>query len=284
MPLSRCATCTVLKHRTSSKTGSELIAKSSFLFTRPVRICRAVCSYAAMLLCSLGVLCAAQPASAQDHPDAPSATRKAQSSARKPPAGFVSTIRRRSIVFPDIATSEGPLSVGEKFKLFVNDSTSPGTFAAAAFGAGIGQAENSPSGYGQGAEGFGKRFGASMARNASSEFFGTFLLASILREDPRFFPQVEPTLGGSVKYSLTRVVVTRSDDGRNVANWSGLLGPAMAEGLANVYWPEEERTAPKTLERYGLDLATRAGFNMFRNYWPVFFKKLWRAPHSAGHN
>jgi len=284
MPLSRCAICTVLKHRTSSKTGSELIAKSSFLFTRPVRICRAVCSYAAMLLCSLGVLCAAQPASAQDHPDAPSATRKAQSSARKPPAGFVSTIRRRSIVFPDIATSEGPLSVGEKFKLFVNDSTSPGTFAAAAFGAGIGQAENSPSGYGQGAEGFGKRFGASMARNASSEFFGTFLLASILREDPRFFPQVEPTLGGSVKYSLTRVVVTRSDDGRNVANWSGLLGPAMAEGLANVYWPEEERTAPKTLERYGLDLATRAGFNMFRNYWPVFFKKLRRAPHSAGHN
>jgi hypothetical protein len=88
-----------------------------------------------------------------------------------------------------------------------------------------------------------------------------------------------------VKYSLTRVVVTRSDDGRNVANWSGLLGPAMAEGLANVYWPEEERTAGKTFERYGLDLATRAGFNMFRNYWPVFFKKLRRAPHSSAvHN
>jgi hypothetical protein len=192
----------------------------------------------------------------------------------------VSTISRRSIFFPDIATTEGPLSAGEKFKLFAANSTSPGTFAAAAFGAGIGQAEDSPEGYGQGAEGFGKRFGASMARNASSEFFGTFLLASILSEDPRFFPQANPTFGGSVKYSLTRVVVTRSDDGRNVVNWSGLVGPAMAEGLANVYWPEEERTASKTLERYGLDLATRAGFNMFRNYWPVFFKKLRRAPHS----
>src|SRR6266850_6014109 len=278
MPLSRCAICRVLKYRTSSKPGAKLIAKSLFLPTRPVRICCAVFSYAAMLACSVGMLCAQQPASGQDHPDAPSATRNA---ARKPPAGFVSTIRRRSIVFPDIATTEGPLSVGEKFKLFVDNSASPGTFVAAAFGAGIGQAENSPSGYGQGAEGFGKRFGASMARNASSEFFGTFVLASILSEDPRFFPQAEPTLGGSVKYALTRVVVTRSDDGRNVANWSGLLGPAMAEGLANVYWPEEERTAPKTLERYGLDLATRAGLNMFRNYWPVFFKKLRRPPHSS---
>ena len=282
MPLSRCATCTVLKHRIVSKPGSELIAKSSFLLARIVSLCRAVFYYAALLACSLGMVCVPQAASGQDHPDAPSATRNTQSSARKPPAGFVSTIARRSIFFPDIATTEGPLSAGEKFKLFAANSTSPGTSAAAAFGAGIGQAEDSPEGYGQGAEGFGKRFGASMARNASSEFFGTFLLASILSEDPRFFPQANPTLGGSIKYSLMRVVITRSDDGRNVANWSGLLGPAMAEGLANVYWPEEERTAGKTLERYGLDLATRAGFNMFRNYWPVFFKKLRRAPHSTG--
>jgi len=279
MPLSRCATRTVLKHRTSSQPRSKFIFKLSLLLTRPVRLGREVFSCAAMLACSVGMLCSPQSASGQDHPDAPSATRRAQSSTRKPPAGFVSTIARRSKFFPDIATTEGPLSAGEKFKLFVANSTSPGTLAASAFGAGIGQAENSPRGYGQGAEGYGKRFGASMARDASSEFFGTFLLASILSEDPRFFPQAEPTLGGSIKYSLTRVVVTRSDDGRNVANWSGLVGPLMSEGLANAYWPEEERTAGKTLERYGLDLAIRAGSNMFRNYWPVFFKKLRRPPH-----
>jgi hypothetical protein len=285
MPLIQCASCQTPKLQTSTQLRSEPISGSAILPARPAWLFRMVLFYSAVFVGSVALLCAQQPTSGQDRPDAPSATRSAQTASRKPPAGFVSTIRRRSIVFPDIATSEGPLSVGEKFKLFVNDSTSPGTFAASAFGAGIGQAEDSPHGYGQGAEGFGKRFGASMARNASSEFFGTFLLASMLREDPRFFPQSDPTLVGSVKYSLTRVVVTRNDDGRNVANWSGLLGPLMAEGLANVYWPEEERTAPKTLERYGLDLATRAGSNMFRNYWPVFFKKLRRAPHSSGtHN
>jgi hypothetical protein len=48
----------------------------------------------------------------------------------------------------------------------------------------------------------------------------------------------------------------------------------MAEGLANAYWPEEDRTAGQTLRRYGVDLATTAGFNIFRNYWPVLIGKM----------
>ena len=198
---------------------------------------------------------------------------------------FFSTVARKSLVFPDLATSEGPLSTGEKFKLFVNNSISPSTLFAAAAGSGISQAINSPEGYGQGGEGYAKRFGSSMARHASNNFFGTFLLASALHEDPRFFPQVNPTFGGSVKYSVQRLFVTRSDSGNDTANWSGLLGPALGEGLANAYWPEQERTAGDTLVRYGVDMATTAGYNMLRNYWPVFFKKLrGGSAHSSGKN
>lgn len=113
-----------------------------------------------------------------------------------------------------------------------------------------------------------------MARQASGEFFGKFVLASALHEDPRFFPQLNPTFGQSVKYSVKRLFVTRSDSGRDVANISGLLGPAMGEGLANVYMPDRNRTVGDTLMRYGLDLATRAGGNMLREYWPVVYGKL----------
>ena len=190
---------------------------------------------------------------------------------------FFSTLERKSLVFPDIATSAGPLSTGEKFELFVNNSISISTLFTSSVGSGINQATNTPEGYGQGREGYAKRFGSSMARNASSNFFGTFLLASVLREDPRFFPQSNPTFGGSAKYSVKRLFVTRSDSGHDTANWSGLLGPLFAEGLANTYWPEQDRTAGDTLERYGLDLAIQAGGNMLRNYWPVFFKKLRRS-------
>jgi len=227
--------------------------------------------------CSAAVL--AQQ-STQDHPDAPSAT-KSNDTQRKPPAGFFSTMTQRSIFFPTLATSEGPLSPGEKFKLFVVDSSSLSAIFFSAASAGIGQADDAPKGYGQGAEGYGKRFGAAMARNASDNFFSEFMLASILHQDPRFFPQENPTFGGSIKYSVERVFVTRADDGHDTVNWSGLIGPAMAEGLANAYWPENERTAGNTFERYGLDLASKVGLNFFRNYWPVFFKKMRGSSHAS---
>ena len=184
------------------------------------------------------------------------------------------TLDKKSIVFPDIVVDSARMSTGQKFKLFVDNSISLHTLAESSLGAAISQAEDSPHGYGQGSEGYAKRFGSSMASQASSNFFGTFLLASALHQDPRFFPERNPTFGRSVKYSVQRLFVTRNDEGRDVANWSGLMGPLLSEGLANVYWPEQDRTVHQTFERYGIDLAVRIGGNMFREYWPVFFRKL----------
>jgi len=196
-----------------------------------------------------------------------------------PGVALYNLLQRRSIVFPDIAASTEPLSPGKKFQLFVDNSISVHTGTWAILGSLIGQAENSPTGFGQGWDAYGSRFGSSMARQASSEFFGTFVLASALHEDPRFYPEIRPSFFHAVKYSVQRVFITRKDDGRDVTNWHGLVAPAMAEGLANVYWPDRNRTAGDTLYRYGLDLATRAGGNMLREYWPVFYSKMHHAPH-----
>ena len=188
-------------------------------------------------------------------------------------------------MFPDIATSTGSLSPGQKFELFVNNSISLSAMFYSAAGAGISQGTDTPDGYGQGGEGYAKRFGANMARNASNNFFGTFILASVLREDPRFFPQANPTFGGSIKYSVERVFVTRADSGGRTANISGLLGPVFGEALANTYYPRQNRSVGETAERYGWDIAGQIGGNVFRNYWPVFFKRLRgnRVPAGSAH-
>lgn len=184
---------------------------------------------------------------------------------------FVGYVTNRSIFFPDIATSAGPLTTGGKFKLFVDQSISPAYVLMAAISASFGQARNVPPGYGQGWDAYGKRFGADMARASSSSFFGTFVLASALREDPRFFPQSHPSFWGSVKYSVRRLVVTRTDAGNQRFNTSGLLGTAMAEALTNAYYPEAERTGGKTAERFATDIGWRFAGNMFKNYWPTLF-------------
>jgi hypothetical protein len=186
---------------------------------------------------------------------------------------FVGYMTNRSIFFPDIASSAGPLSTGGKFKLFVDESISPAYILQSAIAAAYSQARNNQ-GYGQGWDAYGKRFGASMARDSSSAFFGDFLLASTFHQDPRFFPQSHPTFWGSVKYSARRLVVTRTDLGHQTFNTSGILGTAMAEGLANAYLPESQQTAGKTAERFGTDLAWKFAGNMFKNYWPVFFRDL----------
>jgi hypothetical protein len=187
---------------------------------------------------------------------------------------FVGYVTNRSIFFPDIAASAGPLTTGGKFKLFVDQSISPAYVLMAAISASYGQARNVPPGYGQGWGAYGERFGADMARASSSSFFGTFVLASALREDPRFFPQSHPSLWGSVKYSVRRLLVTRTDAGNQRFNTSGLLGTAMAEALTNAYYPEAERTGGKTAERFATDIGWRFAGNMFKNYWPTFFHDL----------
>ena len=163
----------------------------------------------AALLCVAGNATAQQPAGAgtnsQRLPDSPQA--KQQTTANTPAQEtekYVGYMTKRSLFFPDIAASPNPLSAWGKFELFANQSISPETILISGVSAGYDQWRDADPGYGQGAEGYGKRFGASMARNSSSSFFGTFLAASVLRQDPRFFPQSHPTFWGSVKYSARR--------------------------------------------------------------------------------
>jgi hypothetical protein len=186
---------------------------------------------------------------------------------------FIGYISSKSIAFPDIATGPGPLSTGGKFKLFVNQSISPAYLLAAGVSAAYSQARDVPSAYGQGWNAYGNRYGATLTRASTNSFFSTFLLATAFHHDPRFFPESHPTLWGAMKYSAEKIVVSRNDAGNQVVNSSGLLGPLLAESLANAYLPASQQTAGKTFERYGTDTAWKFAANMFKDYWPTIFRK-----------
>lgn len=192
-------------------------------------------------------------------------------SAKKYTPRFLGYASNKSLIFPDIATSPGPLTAAGKFKLSVNQSISPPYVLAAGLTSAFNQARDVPPGYGQGWDAYGSRFGADMARASSNSFFGTFLFASLLHQDPRFFPESEPTMWRTVRYSAQLLVMTRRDSGNTVFNSSGLLGPLASEGLANLYLPPSEQTVRKTATRFAVDLAWQFAGNMFKNYWPAVF-------------
>jgi len=238
-----------------------------------------LCLLFALLLLPSGNTHAQKPAGAGSGnttlPDSPQPKQEtAPSGAVGTTAKVIGYMTNRSLVFPDIATSSRPLTAGSKFKLFINESISPAYVIAAASSAGISQARNVPSAYGQGWDAYGGRFGAAMGRASSNSFFATFLFATALHQDPRFYPEINPSFWGAVKYSTKRLVITRNDAGDSVVNASGLLGPFAAEGLANAYLPVSEQTAGKSLERVGIDFAWRFAGNMFKDYWPKIFHDL----------
>jgi hypothetical protein len=215
------------------------------------------------------------PAPSQQTQTAPQPTNAIQSS-----VVLFKLLQQKSLVFPDLATGQGPITSWQKFKLAANNSVALSTVGAALLGSLYGQATNRPSGFHGGMEGYGKRFGADMARSASYNLFGTFMLASAFHEDPRFFVKKNLSFGQSVKYAANRVIFTNTDTGANQVNYSGLIGSAMSEGLANVYYPDKNRTAASTLTRYGVDLAWRFGGNMLRQYWPTLNRRLRLVPES----
>jgi len=235
------------------------------------------------ICCLIHAGCFAQANESTPPQDAPSTTEHPQTTpqAANPLQGgmeFVQLLERKSLVFPDLATNKTPFGTRDKFMLAVNNSVSLATIGASLVAAAYGQAINSPEGYGQGAEGYGKRLGSGMARDASRNLFGTFAIASIMREDPRFYVQKNLSFGQSVKYSAVRLAVTRSDAGRRVVNFSGLLGPLAGEALANTYFPEGSRGISSTMIRYSSDLGWRFAGNLLRQYWPSINKKLRLVP------
>jgi len=166
------------------------------------------------------------------------------------------------------------LTLRGKLLLFAQNTFDPATFLTAGINAGLGQARNSNPSYGQGAEGYFTRFGASFADQASSEFFTDVFYAEIFREDPRYY-----RLGsGSVKrrffHALEHAFVARREDGANQFNFSEWLGTTSAVALGNVYHPDRSRGVGPAAERIAFSIARGAGSDVLLEFWPEIAHKF----------
>jgi hypothetical protein len=85
------------------------------------------------------------------------------------------------------ARSAPPLTPKQKFGLFVKGTLDPFPAIVYLVQAGLSQARDTHSGYGQGAAGYGKRFGAALADGTSARFVSTYAFPSLLHQDPRYF-------------------------------------------------------------------------------------------------
>jgi hypothetical protein len=170
----------------------------------------------------------------------------------------------------------GQASTAQKWKHFVDETVSPMTLGAGVFNAGFSQLTRSDPRYGSDREAFAQRFGASVADVGTQNFFGDFLLASALHEDPRYIRR-GAQYGGTwarVGYAISRAVIIRRDVGGNTFNWSNVLGTAMSAGLSNAYYPPPSRTGGATIIHFVTSVAGAGLANLAPEFWPDFKQKV----------
>jgi hypothetical protein len=134
-----------------------------------------------------------------------------------------------------------PLTTGQKYRLAFRMSLDPITFASAAVIAGFEQSQNEFSGYGQGAKGFAKRFGASYADGFDSMLIGGAILPSILHQDPRYLYKGTGSIPSRALYAIASVVICKGDNGHWQPNYSNVFGNLAAAGISNIYYPSTNR-------------------------------------------
>jgi len=173
-----------------------------------------------------------------------------------------------------------PLTPKQKFELAWKTNLDPVNFAATGVIAGIQQANNDFSGYGQDAPGYAKRYAASYGNFLFANMIGNAILPSIFKQDPRYFYKGTGSTRSRTLYALANAVICKGDNGHWQANYSGILGSAAAGGISNLYYPAANRNgATLTIENTGLSIAGSAVANLFQEF--LVRKLTPRVPGSA---
>ena len=134
-----------------------------------------------------------------------------------------------------------PLTAKQKFRLAWKTTSDPVTFLAVGALAGIDQATDRWGAYGQGAEGYAKRFGATYGNVFIGTFLGGAVLPSVLKQDPRYFYKGSGSTKSRILYAIAHSVICKGDNGRWQPDYSSIVGNLAAGGISNLYYPPNDR-------------------------------------------
>jgi len=203
---------------------------------------------------------------------------KNQNPEKNPPVGVSKD--RLFYALPNFLTLENsgkvpPLTTKEKFKVVTKGSFDYVQIPWYAFLAGISQAEDSEEGYGQGAAGYGKRFGAYFADGTIENYMTGAILPSLLRQDPRYFQSGKGSFMHRTGYSVSRIFLTRGDNGRQQFNYSEVFGSAISAGISTYsYHPHADRTVPNTVSVWGTQVGYDTITLVVKEFWPDIRRKM----------
>lgn len=159
-----------------------------------------------------------------------------------------------------------PMTPKLKYKLAFRSIFDPVTFVVAAAVAGAEQWHNTFPGYGQEAEGYGKRFGATYADTATSRMLTYAVLPALFHQDPRYFYRGTGSIRTRLLYAIESAFICRGDNGQLEPDYSKIVGSFAAAGLSNIYRAPQDRRASLTFRNGLVIIGSGAVVNIFREF------------------
>jgi hypothetical protein len=169
-----------------------------------------------------------------------------------------------------------PLMPRQKFRLFYRTAFDPVQFGVVGLQAGVSQAADTFPEYGQGASGYGKRYGAAFTDQVSSNFFANFTYPVLLKQDPRYFRKGQGPFKNRVIYAIGQQFIGHKDGGARTFNWPSTLGALTAGSISNAYYPESDRGFGLTMSRAGISILYGSLGGLGSEFWPDIARKLRR--------
>jgi hypothetical protein len=160
-----------------------------------------------------------------------------------------------------------PLPARLKFQLAWKTLLDPVSFGITGVVAGIGQATDMYGGYGQGAQGYAKRYGAAYGDFLSGTIIGGALLPMVFKQDPRYYWKGTGSNKSRALYAIANAVIRKGDNGHWQPDYSGILGGLASGGISNLYYPPEDRNgAALTFETTAIGIAGSAAGNLIQEF------------------
>jgi hypothetical protein len=167
-----------------------------------------------------------------------------------------------------------PITTREKFVIAAHDGFDPFTWVTTAMYAGVSQWHNQYPQFGEGAQGYAKRYGAAFADGAIANFMSEAILPSLLHEDPRYFRLGHGSFFHRVGYTISREVISRKDSGAEGFNTSEIAGNMAGALISNLYYPASIRSVHQTMEWFAMNIVSDTGFNVLKEFWPDMRHKM----------
>jgi hypothetical protein len=166
------------------------------------------------------------------------------------------------------------LTLGKRFNIYGHEVIRPYTLVGPALGAGVGQWENEPPEWGQGGEGYARRFASGVGRHVIAETI-RFAVAAADSEDPRFRRSDETGVWNRTRHVFVETFTSQTSSGTRIPAFSRFAGIYGAAFISNLWYPDSRATTGYALRRGSTALGSSLGFHLFEEFVPLkYFKSI----------